>query len=311
VVDANPKQAKEAMRRARIEAPLFSDLARALQAVEADMVDICLPTDCHTQTALQAIAAGKHVFCEKPIALRLKDARKINLAATKAGIFAQVGHCIRFWPEYQALERFVNSGKAGQLRSLSLQRRSALPNYAFGRWLLDPERSGGAAVDLHIHDTDFVLHLLGKPDAVYSTATEDTNGPTHIFTTYQYRNGPQVTAEGGWNYPAKWGFQMAFQAVFENGAVEYDLNAAPTLTATIGNGPKKPLKFSSPTLPGSKAGTGNLSALGGYFNELQYFVNCLARKQPPQKATLAQAGESLRVVLAELDSARQGKPVRI
>jgi predicted dehydrogenase len=308
VVDTNRRVAAAAMAKLGVNAPLFGDLASALKAVEADAVDICLPTPRHAPAALEAIAAGKHIFCEKPLALTLADAERITSAAKRAKVFAQVGQCIRFWPEYVAFRDFVASGRAGALRSLSLQRRSGLPMHSVEGWLINPGLSGGAAIDLHIHDTDFVISLLGTPKAVSSAATIDTNGPSHIFTSYTYKGIP-VVAEGGWNYPLQWGFQMAFQAVFERGAVEYDSGTG--LFLTLGKQPRRPMPFKAPSVGASTTGAGNISSLGGYFNELQYFVNCLETNTPPAIATLAQAKESLRVVLAEVASARSGKPVNL
>ena len=311
VVDNNKAGASRAMAKLGIKAPIFADLDTALRSVSCDVVDICLPTDLHTKFALQAIKAGKHIFCEKPLALLPADAQKIATAARAAGVAGQVGQCIRFWPEYMALRDFVRRGQAGPLRSLTLQRRSMIPAHSVGDWLLDPKRSGGAALDLHIHDTDFLVSLLGRPRSVRSHATRDNHGPSHIFTTYDYP-GVAVSAEGGWNYPPKWGFQMAFQAVFENGAVEYDSGASPSLTVTLGRGAKKPLPFKQPAIGRSASGTGNISSLGGYFNELQYFIGCLEKGRLPAEATLPQATESLRVVVAELASARaRGRIVKL
>ncbi len=307
VVDPS-RAAKVAMRSRRMRMPLFTDLATALDTVEADFVDVCLPTDLHARAALVAVERGKHLFCEKPIALSLSEADEIVEAVKRRKVFAQVGHCIRFWPEYQALERLVVSEKAGVLKSLTLQRRAARPTYSTGGWLLDPRRSGGAALDLHIHDTDFVLHLLGRPRAVQSAVTRDQYGPSYIFTTYRYGNGPRVTAEGGWNYPPRWGFQMAFQVVFEEGAVEYDSNATPSLTATLGKGRRKALSFAAPGIASQKT-HGNVSMLGGYFNQLRYFTDCIRNGVAPKIATVSQARESLRVALAELASAAKDSAV--
>jgi predicted dehydrogenase len=174
-------------------------------------------------------------------------------------------------------------------------------------WILNPKRSGGAAVDLHVHDTDFILQLLGLPQKVTSTASSEAS---HIFTNYHYDN-ICVTAEGGWDYPPKWGFQMAFQAVFERGTVEYDSSASPSLSATLGNGPRKALPFQSPSIGVSQTDGGNITSLGGYFNELRYFIDCLEAAKKPEIATLAQAAESLRVVMAEVESAKTGKPVSL
>jgi len=310
VVDTATDKAAASMRELGVEAPLFEDLKTALAEAEADVVDICLPTDLHLENALAAIAAGKHLFCEKPLALSAADGRTIAEAASDTGVTAQVGQCIRFWPEYVAFKKFVESGKAGKLLSFTLQRRSALPTHSMDQWILDPRRSGGAALDLHVHDTDFILYLLGKPQAVRSLTPSEEPGASQIFTQYVY-DDVSVTAECGWNYPPNWGFQMAFQAVFENGAIEYDSGADSTLTVTVGKGKKKPLPYRNPSVGSSSTGTGNISALGGYFNELQSFIRALEAKRAPETATLEDAAESLEVVRAELKSAKTGKSVKL
>jgi predicted dehydrogenase len=310
VVDNKMAKARKDLAKLEIDAPVFGTIEDMLAACEVDVVDICLPTDLHAPFALKAIAAGKHVFCEKPLALKAADGRKIAAAAKKAGVFLQVGQCIRFWPEYQAFEAFVKSGKAGKLLSLSLQRRVGRTTYSVGDWLNDGERSGGGALDLHIHDTDFVHHLLGKPDAVTSVGTKDKTGWSHIFTTYHFKD-VAVTAEGGWNYPVSWGFQMAFQAVFERGAVEFDSGANPTLQVILGKGGKSPLPFKAPGAGESRTGGGNLSSLGGYYNELAAFISCLEKKRAPQTATGDQAAESLATALAEIQSAATGRTIKL
>lgn len=302
IVDALPDPAREKAARLKLEAPVFTDLATALASVESDIVDICLPTDQHAALAVQALEAGKHVFCEKPVALSLEETARMRAAHAKApDTFVQVGQCIRFWPEYQALEKFIREGSAGKLLSLTLQRRSGRPAYTTGNWINDEARSLGAALDLHIHDTDFVLHLLGTPSAVFARGTRDTTGWSHIFTHYVYQS-VTVHAEGGWNYPGAWGFQMAFQAIFERGAVEFDSGASPTLKVTLEGGKPEPLPFVPAGGNASGAG-GNLSSLGGYANELSYFIDRVATGRAPEIATLEQAEESLRVTLAEIKSA--------
>lgn len=308
LVDKRKKQAESLKKTLGIGAGCFEDLESALSAVDADAVDICLPTPLHEGVAIQAIRAGKAVFLEKPIAGDMASAGRIVAAAKRAGVSAQIGHCIRFWPEYQALEKLVRTGRMGRLLSLSLQRRSALPGHSMGSWLLDGEQSGGAALDLHIHDTDFILHLLGAPKAVTSSGTTDRTGISHIFTTYHF-DGIAVVAEGGWNYPKKWGFQMAFQAVFERGTVEYDSGLGAFLTPA--SGAKRPLPVRQPSVGKSKSSTGNISSLGGYFNELDSFVSCLEAGRMPSLATPAQAAEALAVALAEIQSVRSGRTVTI
>jgi predicted dehydrogenase len=163
-------------------------------------------------------------------------------------------------------------------------------------------------MDLHIHDTDFVLALLGGPRGVVSRATFDESGPSHIFTLYDYPD-VAVAAEGGWNYPAQWGFRMMFQALFERACIDFDSSKAATLTITWTDRPPEPMPFTTPSAGSSKTGEGNLSSLGGYFNELQAFVASVTSGSPPLDATLQDARAALAVVLAEIESARTGQRV--
>jgi predicted dehydrogenase len=289
--------------------PVFPDLAAALERVECSAVDICLPTDLHRETALLALAAGKHVFCEKPIALTREDAAAMTDAAQSAGLQMMVGHCIRFWPEYLELKRAVDSGEYGRLVSLSMDRRTGRPGYSIGNWVNRPERCLGAALDLHIHDTDFLLHLLGCPEAVVSQGLRDETGWSSISTQYVYAQRI-VVAEGAWNYPEKWGFQMRFHAVFERGVLEFDSSAKDTLMLTAGDSSAAAVRLSEPSGM-SPAVREQIASLGGYYHELDYFVDCLERGEPVAISTGAQAAESLDLVLAEIESAASGKIITL
>ncbi len=293
-------------------ASVYPDLGTLLQAVDVDVVDICSPTDQHEALAIMAAKAGKHLFIEKPLALTMEGCAQIEAAVNQAGVFAQVGHCIRFWPEYQALEKYIKSEQAGPLKSLSLLRRSPRPGTNNPEhWVHDVTRCGGGALDLHIHDTDFVLHLLGSPQAVVSSTTTGRSGPDHIFTHYQFDH-VAVQAEGGWDYPTHYGFRMAFEAIFEDAVIRYDSSATPMLQLIAADQAPVALKVEMPSSVGtSKTGEGNIASLGGYYNELKYFVTCLQAGHAPKTVTIAQARESVRVLLAELESASTGTSVSL
>lgn len=290
--------------------PVYKTLEDLLKETSVDVIDICLPTDLHKDSVIAAARAGKHVFCEKPLALTEKEGEEMLVEVGKSGVKFQVGHCIRFWPEYQALEKYIRSGSGGKLVSLSLQRRASRPASSREDWVHNNTRSKGAALDMHIHDTDFVLHLLGKPQAVQAIGRWESGAFSHIFSQYHFPD-VAVVAEGGWDLPEKWGFQMAFQAVFENSIVEFDSNSTPTLHVTEGHKAKEPLPFERPQVKGSSTGGGNISDLGGYFNELSYFFECLSAGKAPEIATGPQALESLRTVLAEIRSAEDRKPISL
>jgi predicted dehydrogenase len=293
-----------------LDVPVYRDFDEALGANGVDAVDICVPTLLHPLYIRKALKAGKHVFCEKPFAATDREARSLAAAAGQAGIRMQIGHCIRFWPEYQALEAYLRGGKGGRLLSLALFRSSGRPGYSVGDWVNKEDLSGGAAFDLHIHDTDYVHHLIGKPKAVTSVGTKDTTGWSHLFTTYHF-DQVAVTASGGWNYPPNWGFQMGFEAIFEHAVVEFDSRSNPTLMITEKSGKRKPMPFDQPRVGGAGAKSGNISSLGGYFNELRYFIDCLENGRSPEVATPQQAAESVRTVLAEIKSAVTGRTVTL
>jgi predicted dehydrogenase len=309
IAEAFPGAAEQAVKLG-IKVPVENSLERLLKAVDCHVVDICLPTDLHATAIIAAAEAGKHVFCEKPFALELKDATRALEAVERAGISFQVGQCIRFWPEYQALEQFVRSEKEGKLRSLALQRRAGRPAYSRENWLHEVGRSKGAALDLHIHDTDYVLHLLGKPASVHSMGRGDDGTWSHIFTQYRFAD-VAVTSEGGWDLPPSWGFQMSFQAVFDDAVVDFDSSSSPTLYLTSGQGKKEPMPFQKPSVAPAANSGGNLSDLGGYYNELAYFCGQLAQGKKPEIATGAQALESLRVVLAEMQSVSEKREIAV
>ena len=294
VFDLRGAEIHEGLRSAGIEAPVFNNLGQAISQTKCDVVDICLPTDLHYETAEAAFVAGRHVFCEKPLALNVADADAMVRAAREAGRQLMVGHCIRFWPEYMVLQELVRSEEQGALVSLSLSRRNARPDYAVGGWTDDPARCVGAALDMHIHDTDFVCHLLGAPRAVSSRGFREPTGWNSIASLYDFGpKGPLVFADGAWNYPPGWGFQMKFSAVFERGALDYDSRGEPTLLLTPGNEPPRPVAL--PAYPPD-----------GYHAELAYFFSCLRDGLPVEKSTGAQAALSLRVTLAEIESATRG-----
>lgn len=310
IVDDDVARAQAKARELGFDVPVHRDIEAALAAEAVDAVDVCVPTLHHPRYIRSALRAGKHVFCEKPFAATAREADALAREAKQAGVTMQIGHCIRFWPEYQALEKYVRSKRGGRLLSLSLLRRSGRPGYSVGNWVNNGDLSGGAAFDLHIHDTDFVHHLLGQPKAVTSVGTRDPSGWSHLFTQYHF-DDVAVAAEGGWNYPSQWGFRMAFEAVFERSVVEFDSSASPTLTIVEGSKPRRPLPFQSPKVGSSKAGGGNISSLGGYFNELKYFVDCLEKGRPPEISTPEQAAQSVRTVLAEIKSAATGRTVKL
>jgi hypothetical protein len=104
---------------------------------------------------------------------------------------------------------------------------------------------------------------------------------------------------------------MGFEAVFENGVLAYNSNAEATLILTRKDQETEIVSVEQPGPKESGTSSGNISALGGYYNELEYFTNCIKTNKAPEIATIAQSSETIRVLCAELDSAQSSQPITL
>jgi predicted dehydrogenase len=266
----------------------------AMLAGGVDAVDVCLPTYLHRDATVAAAGAGKHVLCEKPMALTVAQAADMAAACKNAGVRLMIGHCIRYWPEYAQLKQVKDDGRYGGLLSVNLTRYGAFPSWSSDNWLADESKAGGGVLDMHIHDTDYAHYLLGAPDEVVSFGTVDKTGPAQAFTTMRF--GQAVAhLEGGWNLPARTPFKMAFRAIFERGAAIFD--GGPLTLYEEG---KEPVVPEFPKM--AAAGGGNISDLGGYFHEIKDFVDRLESGEPFTVVTPETSQQSLATCLAEIEA---------
>lgn len=162
---------------------------------QIDLVDICLPPAFHVETVIAAAAAGKHVFCEKPLALRPDDCVKAVAACQSADRQLMVGHVLPFFPEYAAARTAIDSGDYGDLIGGSFKRVISDPT-----WLThfyDPDKVGGPLLDLHIHDAHLIRLLFGMPKTVYSTGRMKGDVVQFCQTTFGFEDGQIVSSTGG------------------------------------------------------------------------------------------------------------------
>lgn len=276
---------------------VYHDLAEMTRQEKLDAVSITLPTYLHPASTIAALEAGWHVLCEKPIALDLGEASRMIEAARRTGKVLQVGHCIRFWPEYAKARQLVAGGEHGRVLAATFQRLSATAARKSGSWYTQQERSGGMPLDLHIHDTDFVQQLFGMPRSVSSHGAAAANGGlAHIVTRYDFGDGKLVVAEGGWAMMPSFGFQMRFHIVLERATIDFDYQRDPKLRLATADGPL--------VAPRCEAGD-------GYSRQVAHFARRIRGEQVPDVLTPEDAWNSLRIVEAERESARTGREVTI
>jgi len=286
-------------------ARVFADADELINNKEVNAISIFLPTYLHKEFVIKSARVKKHIFCEKPFALTVKDAEEMIKETKKAKAKLMIGMVLRFWPEYIEFKRIVDSKIYGRLATLTCSRLGSRPIFGWDKWYFDPKRSGGAALDLHIHDTDYIYYLLGKPKSVCSLRKKSNQGMEYISTTYNYE-GAIVNAEGGW-VEQSFGFIQAIRGVFEDGTVlEYNSKNQPLI---IYRRDKAELvNISKPKVDCIDTG-GNISERGGYYNEVKYWVECLQNDKYPERVTPEDAKASLEIVLKEIKSAEIGKEI--
>lgn len=276
---------------------LFSDFDTMLEKSGVDAISLTLPTYLHADFSAKALAHGVNVLCEKPMALTVSDCDRMIQAAQASGKMLQIGHCLRFWPEYAKVKEIVDSGQYGRIIAATFQRIGAPPTWSPDNWFVDEERSGGVALDLHIHDTDYVQHLLGMPNAVCSHGAIRPNGQlAHIVTQYDYGDSVAVTAEGGWGMMPGFGFEMSFNLALEKATIVYDLTREPALRVCPADG--------DPFTPEVPQGD-------GYIRQIDHFARTVQGQPVEPILTLEQSRESVRIVQAERQSIKEHRHISI
>ena len=266
-----------------------------------DVVDICVPTAGHAELVCAALAAGKHVFCEKPLCRTAAEVKRIVQAAKKAKGYLNIGLCVRAWPEYRAAWEYFKSGKAGKMLSATFKRISpGVDGNSWKNWYMDDKMSGGALLDLHVHDTDEVNYFFGKPKAVRSVGSSvvsKNGGIDHVVTTYDFGDGRLVMAEGGWEQAKGATFEMSFTIVCEKATLKLDSTG---FNVFLRNGKKVTPKLDVKNGP------------TGWHQELAYFVDCIRKGIRPTKyQTIDSIADTMKIIFAEEKSAKEGKCIKL
>ena len=278
-------------------AEIFSDGLDLIKNADVDVIDICLPTYLHAEYAIKAMEKVKYLFVEKPVALTNEQANSMIEKSIETGCQVQVGQVIRFWDEYVELKKIIESRIYGKVVNANFRRISPRPTWGYNNWLLDTSRSGGAAQDLHVHDTDYVLSVFGEPESFTSVKNAIGEQNSYINTVMRYKD-IVIGVEGTWDLPECHPFEATFRVVFEKATVE---NAGGKFMCYTDNGASE-IKIEKKELAGGYKG-GNISDLGGYYNELVYFTDKIKVNENIEKATLKDAAKSLEFVLKEIKNA--------
>jgi predicted dehydrogenase len=304
IVASSPKRAEPLA--AELGTTWTDDEAAVLADDTIDAVDICVPTPGHRPATEAALAAGKHVLLEKPLALTKADAGAIVAAAEASDRVVMIAHVLRFWPEYVELKRVIDSGELGAPLSVNAVRRQPAP-----AWMdAGPSgpRTGGSLHDMLIHDFDAANWVLGRPQAAVASAiyTPANEAFDQGQVLVRYGEGRSATIDGGSMMPESYPFTSRFEVLCERGAVEYHFRAGgrsfevgePTNTLTVYRNEGDPEVV-------------DVEQTDPYANECAYFVACIRDGATPERSTPAAAMDAMLVSLAARASVERGVPVAI
>jgi predicted dehydrogenase len=251
-----------------------------------------LPTHLHEEFTIAALKAGKHVLLEKPFALTAARCDGMIAAEKESGKHLLVAHACRFWGDYVTLVEFVQSGRLGKPMSVVATRLSQLPGWA--DWFLNPEWSGGAVLDLSVHDFDVVNWVLGTPKSVYARGHQYRPGLwNHIHAEMDFGDS-QGFVEGSEYMPQGYPFTAALKVLCEGGVAEF-LFRAGGVSVEQGGGSTVTVYEPGKSYP--------LTPKPGdaYENQASYFIDCVRNDRKPAMGTPAQA----RLAVAAADAARK------
>ncbi len=273
----------------------YDEGMKLIRQADVDLIDICVPTPLHLKFARAALRAGRHVMVEKPLARTRREAERLARVAEQAeGQLAMPGMCMRFWPGWDWLKGAIADQRYGHVVAAHFRRIAPHPGAGFYN---SGDECGGAILDLHVHDTDFVQWCFGMPEAVTSHGYRKlTSEIDHVFTHYAYGDdGPLVTAEGCWAMAQGFPFTMQFTVNCENATLVYD------------SGATTPLKV----FREGRTEAVPLADGMGYTHEINYFLDCIERGEAPRTVTIADAARSVRIIEAEVSSIRRKRTVRL
>jgi predicted dehydrogenase len=283
----------------------FETFDELIAQPDIDLIDICLPNGGHCKATLAAATAGKHVLCEKPIALNVADAKKMLAGTSKSGTQLMIGHILPFFPEYCFALSCLWSGKYGKVRGGHFKRIISDPPPAVNYF--DPAEMGGPLVDLHIHDAHFIRLLFGMPAAVFSRGRMRGEVVEFAETQFVFEDASQMVSATSGVIPQQGrSFTHGFEIHFERATLLFDF-------AMLGG---KPHVATPLTVLDSKGKTtqpklGSSDPVDAFVAELREVAKSLKSGKPSNSLSGQLAADALQICLRENQSVKSGRLVRV
>jgi len=282
-------------------AHVFSSLEELIESV--DVVDICSPTHLHSDMAIAAARAGRHIVCEKPLARTVEQGEAMLDACRIAGVRLFVAHVVRYFPEYALAAARVHAGDIGKVGTAQYRRLSYRPKKPVGNWFLDEEKSGGILLDLMIHDFDIARWIAGDVVSVYAkkvSSFRKESPADYGMVILTHASGALSHVAGAWAYPPPV-FKTGFEVCGDAGVIQHDSDSESPIEALL-----KQEKSEAPDvgLPASPL------AESPYDLEIADFYRCLIEGGEP-RVSAADGLAALKIACAAIESAKTGQVVAL
>lgn len=271
---------------------LYTDVNQLFEKETLDFIISALPTYLHEEIAIMAMNRGIHVFSEKPMALSLDQGQRMLQIARQKNVKLMIGQCVRYFPAYVLLKELISSKKYGNVTRADFHRLSPVIKWSWQNWMLDELKSGGAILDLHVHDVDYIQYVFGKPRAVTSFVTDCKLKYESVSTLYHYPD-KLVTATADWSYPSNFKFTAGFSVHFEQALVVLNQEGFKIYPVE-----------GTPFLPEMPAGN-------GYVEEVLDFINCIRENRESRINPPDSSFTSMLIALAEKESADTGNTITL
>ena len=298
VADIDEGRAREVA--ARFNVPnVYSDYRQLLARDDIQAVSVCTPNYLHAEQAIAALQAGKHVLCEKPMAISLGQAQEMIAAAAATSKQLMVGFTHRFYPFNQAAKQMVADGKIGRPYTCRVRFAHRGPYQSWvakSDWFFNLKQAGGGAVlDMGIHALDLARFVLGAEvrtvSANLATLAQDIQAEDTAIIDLEFSNGALGYIETGWH---SWPGGMGMEIYGSKGTLIVDYST--------------PIRLYTPEKDWEKIT--DFPVGGGWPAEVKYFIQALVKGEP-----VVPNGEdglvSLRAALACYESHSSGRRVSL
>ena len=262
----------------------YTDSQELIDRPDIQALVVCYPTKLHAEYVMAALNAGKHVFCETPVAYSLTDAEQMSRAARSSGKLLLVALFGRFMSDYRYIHEYIDAGRLGVPKAVFANRRTP-PIWGNG-W------NENFIIDLMLHDIDYLYWVFGQPAAVTSRGLGSSSaGWNHVSIDCEF-DDMWAAIEGCGIMPASFPFSTSLRVVGDEGAIDLNWYWAGTY-------PISEIKFYP------QKGEPEILSVPGYDPyeaECRYFVDCVQGKAGPDLLSIDSACSSLRIALAAKQS---------